>query len=78
MFTLTFFDLEYDTSISSWDIWNHDRNLMIDLLYFSSLHGYIHRTQMKLIFIMKSGTLICTWILVYPIGIIEDMIPRKW
>ena len=34
MFTLTFVDLEYDTSFSIWDIWNHDRTLMLDLLLF--------------------------------------------
>jgi len=31
LFTLTFVDLEYETSISSWDISNDDRTLMIDL-----------------------------------------------
>jgi len=34
MFTLTFFDIEYHTGISSWEIWNHDRTLMIDMLLF--------------------------------------------
>jgi len=34
MFTLTVVALEYDSSISSWDIWNDDRTLMIDLLLF--------------------------------------------
>jgi len=34
MFTLTYVYLEYETTISSWDIWNGDRNLMIDLLSF--------------------------------------------
>ena len=34
MFTLTLVDLEYETSISVWDIWNDDRTLMIDLLLF--------------------------------------------
>jgi len=33
---------------------------------------------MTLWFIMKSDTLIGIWILVYPIGIIEVTIPRKW
>jgi len=34
MFTLTIVDLEYETSISSWCIWNDDRTLMIDLILF--------------------------------------------
>jgi len=33
MFPLTYVDLEYETSISSWDIWNADSILMIDLLF---------------------------------------------
>jgi len=34
MFTLTIVELDYETSISSWDIWNDDRTLMIYLLLF--------------------------------------------
>jgi len=34
MFTLTYVLLEYETSISGWDNWNDDRNLMIDMLLF--------------------------------------------
>jgi len=34
MFTLTYVDLEYETNISSWNIWNDDRTLTIDLLIF--------------------------------------------
>ena len=33
---------------------------------------------MKLRFVIKSDTLICIWILVFPIGIIEFTTPRKW
>ena len=45
MFTLTFVDLEYETSTSSWDIWNDDRSLIIVLVLF--LHPtllYSHKT----------------------------------
>ena len=34
IFTLTYVDLEYETNISSWNIWNDDRTLPIDLLIF--------------------------------------------
>jgi len=34
MFTLTYVYVEYKTRISSWDIWNGDRSLMIGLLLF--------------------------------------------
>jgi len=34
VFTLRYFDLEYETNISSCVIWNDDRTLMIDLLLF--------------------------------------------
>ena len=34
MFTLTYVDLEYENSISSCDIWNDNRTLLMDLLLF--------------------------------------------
>jgi len=34
MLRLTFVDLEYETSISIWEIWNNDCILMIGLLLF--------------------------------------------
>jgi len=34
MLTLTHVDLQYDTNISSWDIWSYVRPLMTDLLLF--------------------------------------------
>ena len=71
MFTLTVVDLEYDTSVSIWEF-----EMMIVLiwefcLHFTSIHDKIHKTQMKLCLLMKSDTLICIWILAFPIGIIQ-------
>ena len=78
MFTFTLVDLEYETSVSIWEF-----EMMIVLtwlfcLHFSSLHDYIHKTQMKLGLLMNSDTLNCLWILAFPIGIIQVSTPRKW
>ena len=71
IFTLTFVDLEYETSIS---ISEFQLIIVLKLyfcLHYSSLHNKIHRTHMKMCLLMNSGTLICIWNLVFPIGIIE-------
>ena len=47
-------------------------------LYFRYLLDKIHRTHMKLRFIMNSATLICIWIPVFPIGIFEVSTIWKW
>jgi len=77
MFTLTLVDVEYETSVSTWEF-----KMMIVLkwyfcLHFSSLYDQIHRTQMKMRLLMNSDTLICLWILEFPIGIIEFSTSRK-
>ena len=60
MCTLTFADLEYETSISFWEF-----EIMIVLnilcLNFRSLHDEIHRTGKKVRFSMNSDSLICIW-----------------
>ena len=66
--TLTLVELQYETSVSIWEF-----EMMIVLnwmfcLHFSSLHDYIHRTKMKLCLLMNSDTLVCLWLLVFPIG----------
>jgi hypothetical protein len=77
MFTFTFVDLEYETSVSIWEF-----EMIIELkwsfcLHLCSLHDLIHRTQMKLRLLIKSVTLICLWKLVFPVGIIEISTTRK-
>ena len=59
-------------------IWNDDRTKIIVLHSFQSLNDEIRRTEMKLRLLMKSGTLICIWILVFPIGIIEVSTSQTW
>ena len=76
--TLTFVDLVYKTSFSSWDFSNDDRNLMTDLLLFQLATRLNAQNIYEPRFIMKSDTLIYIWILVFPIGIIEVTTPRKW
>ena len=36
------------------------------------------QNRIKLTLLMNSDTVICIWILVFPIGIIEDSTPRSW
>ena len=58
-------------------IWNDVRTKMIVLLSFLLATRFNSKTQMKLGLLMNSGTLICLWILVLPIGIIEVSTSRK-
>ena len=52
-------------------IWNDDRTKMMVCLHFISLHYEIHKTQIKLSLLIHSDNLICLWLLVFPIGIIQ-------
>ena len=47
MFTLTYVDLENETSISIWEFEKMNVLKQYFCLLFSSLHNYIHRTEMK-------------------------------
>jgi len=58
--------------------WNDVRTKMRVYIYFNSLRVYIHRTHVKLRYIMNSDTLLCIWIPVFPIGIFEVSTARKW
>ena len=58
-------------------IWNDDSTKMIDLPSFQLATRWNSETQMKLSLLMNSDSLICSWILVFPIGIIEFSTSRK-
>ena len=78
MFILTLVDLEYETSVFIWEF----EMMMVLILSFCLLFKWlpieIHITQMKLILLMNTDTLICIWILVFPIRIIDFSTRRKW
>ena len=59
-------------------IWEAERSKIIFLLSFQlcSRLNSLNRNETSLI--MNSDTLICIWILVFPIGIIQVSTPRKW
>ena len=59
------------------EIWNDERTKK----YFASLKldtQLNSQNRMKMSLLMNSDTLICIWILVYPILIIEVLTPRNW
>ena len=58
-------------------IWNDDRTKMIDLPSFNLASRFNPQAQMKLSLLMNSDTLICLWILVFPIGLLEFSTSRK-
>jgi len=76
MFTLTLVGLEYETSVSISDfemmIYLNDSFAFISVRYTIKFSA-----QMKLSLLMNSDTLICLWILVFPIGKIEVSTSRK-
>ena len=77
MFTLTFVDLENETSISIWELekmtfWN---NTLPSFELVTRLNSQ-NRNETSLL--MNSDTLICIWILAFPIDIIQVSTPRKW
>jgi hypothetical protein len=78
MFTFAYVDLKYETSISIWDIWNDDLTLVIDLFLFHLAIRLNSQNKYETAIYNEIWYIICTWILIYPIGIIEFSIPRKW
>jgi len=78
MFTLTYVYVENEISISNCDIWNDVRTKMIVLHLFYRTTWLNWKHHKKLLFIMKSETLICIWILVFWNGIFEVSTPKKW
>ena len=73
MFTLTYLDLEYETSISVWEF-----EVMIVLPSFQVATLLNSRNTYETVFHNESDTLFCIWILVFPIGIIDVTTPRDW
>jgi len=59
-------------------IWNVERTRLIFLPSFQLVTPLNSQNRNETSLLMKTYTLICTWILVYPIGIIQVSTPRKW
>ena len=59
-------------------IWNDERTKIIFLPSFQLVTPLNSQNRNETSLLMKTYTLICTWILVYPIGIIQVSTPRKW
>jgi hypothetical protein len=59
-------------------IWNDDRTKIIVLPSFQLATRLNSQNRNETILLMNSYTLICIWILVLPIGIIQVSTPRKW
>ena len=78
MFTLTFVDLENETSISILGIWEGERSKIIFLPSFQLVTRLNSQNRNETSLLINSGTLICIWILAFPIGIIQVSTPRKW
>ena len=77
MFTLTFVDLENETSSTIWDF--EKMNDLNNIFAFFSARYAIKLTEKnETILLMNSDTLICIWILAFPIGIIQVSTQRKW
>ena len=59
-------------------IWNDESTKIIFLPSFQFVTRLNSQNRNETSLLMKSDTLICVWILLYPIGIIQDLTPRKW
>ena len=69
MFTLTFVDLENETSISVGG--EDERSKITFLSSFQFVTRLNSKNRNETILLMNSDTLICIWILPNPIGIIQ-------
>jgi len=58
--------------------WNDERTKIIFLPSFQFVTRLNSQNRYEKSLLMNSGTLICIWILVIPIGIIQVSTPRKW
>ena len=77
MFTLTFVDLENETSISIWEF--ELVNVLNNIFAFiSALTRLNSQNRNETSLLMISDTLISIWILAFPIGIIQVSTPGKW
>jgi len=59
-------------------IWNDERTKIIFLPSFLTVTRLNSQNRNDTRLLMKSDTLICIWILVFPIGIIQVSTPQKW
>ena len=59
-------------------IWEDERSKIIFLPSFQLVTRLNSQKGNETSFIMNSDTLICIWILAFPIGIIQVSKPRKW
>ena len=59
-------------------IWNDERTKIIFLPSFLTVALLNSQNRNETRLLMNSDTLICIWILVFPIGIIQVSTPRKW
>ena len=59
-------------------IWEDERSKIIYLPSFQIVTRLNSQNRNETSLLMKSDTLICIWILAFPIGIIQVSIPRKW
>ena len=59
-------------------IWEDERSKIIFLPSFQLVTGLNSQNRIETSSLMNSDTLICIWILSFPIGIIQVLTPRKW
>ena len=59
-------------------IWEDERSKIIFLPSFQLVTRINSQNRNETILLMNSDTLICIWILAFPIGIIQVSTPRKW
>ena len=59
-------------------IWEDERSKIIFLPSFQLVTRLNSQNRNETILLMNSDTLICIWILAFPIGIIQVSTPRKW
>ena len=59
-------------------IWEDERSKIIFLPSFQLVTRLNSKNRKETSLLMNSDTLICIWILAFPIGIIQISTPRKW
>ena len=59
-------------------IWEDERSKILFLPSFQLVTRISSMNRNETILIMNSDTLICIWILAFPIGIFQVSTPRKW
>ena len=68
----------FDFFFCSLNLWNDERTKIIFLTTFQLVTGLNSENRNETCLLMNSDTLICIWILEFPIGIIQVSHPRKW